>query len=128
VSAALEVCTAPGSLPLPPSPLPLPLTPLPLFMPCFHYMTCASCKADSTQADSTQTSLLLLPGPVIHVLPAAWLKDNELPLIVDELFIEIHYQHPSMHGFHWTKPPAREEAVKMLQALRNHGFYTHAWP
>lgn len=61
------------------------------------------------------------------ILPV-WLKDKELPLIIDELFIEIHYEHPSMHGFHWTKPPSRDTAVRMLQDLRSAGYYTHAWP
>lgn len=54
--------------------------------------------------------------------------ERELSGIVDELFMEIHYGDKSMemHGWRWNE--TREEANRVLQRLRDKGFYTHAWP
>lgn len=67
---------------------------------------------------------------------SAWLEDPEMVKIVDELFVEIHYRHPSMYRFHWdtmtmpngTAIPSREEATDLLVELRKKGVYAHAWP
>jgi len=64
------------------------------------------------------------------VLPcgAEWEKDPDMPRIVDELFVEIHYEHKTMHSFQWLRGPGREEANQLLQRLRAKGFYVHPWP
>nr|ABR17281.1 unknown [Picea sitchensis] len=59
-----------------------------------------------------------------------WLSDPEMPLIVDELFVEIHYNHPSMWDYHWFRfgNITRQNAKELLADLRWHGFYAHFWP
>lgn len=65
-----------------------------------------------------------------------WLRDPEMSLIVDELFVEVHYRHPSMSPFGWdsltmpngTAAPPRESALQLFVDLRKAGFYAHAWP
>ncbi|GJP32642.1 hypothetical protein CLOM_g17253 [Closterium sp. NIES-68] len=58
-----------------------------------------------------------------------WLTMPEMPKIVDELFVEIHYSHPSMAGFNWSNfPKTREQAGDIFNRLRAAGFYAHAWP
>lgn len=58
-----------------------------------------------------------------------WLADKEMPKLVDELFVEIHYKHESMERFHWLKyNQTREEALDLMVQLRTAGFYAHAWP
>lgn len=59
----------------------------------------------------------------------AWLQDPEMPGIIDELFVEIHYKHPSMKGFGWMAfGHTREQATELLNSLRAAGFFTHSWP
>eukprot|EP00250_Pteridium_aquilinum_P015430 c22573_g1_i2 orf=318-1517(+) len=60
----------------------------------------------------------------------AWLEDPDMPSIVDELFLEAHYAHPSMSAFGWDSfsPITRQDAKHMLGDLRWKGFYAHAWP
>ncbi|MCO5586334.1 hypothetical protein L7F22_040273 [Adiantum nelumboides] len=60
----------------------------------------------------------------------AWMDDPEMPNIVDELFIEAHYAHPSMRAFGWDSfaPITRQDAKHLLGELRWRGFYAHAWP
>ncbi|KAI5059691.1 hypothetical protein GOP47_0026010 [Adiantum capillus-veneris] len=60
----------------------------------------------------------------------AWMEDPQMPNIVDELFIEAHYAHPSMRAFGWDSfsPITRQDAKHLLGELRWKGFYTHAWP
>eukprot|EP00897_Mesotaenium_endlicherianum_P005260 jgi/Mesen1/4762/ME000242S03934 len=63
-----------------------------------------------------------------NILPA-WLKDDEMLGLIDELFVEIHYRHPSMTRFGWMKfKHTREEASQLLESLRDRGVYVHAWP
>lgn len=58
-----------------------------------------------------------------------WITDEEMPKLVDELFVEIHYKHESMADFHWLKyNHTREEALGLMVQLRMAGFYAHAWP
>ncbi|KAH7444426.1 hypothetical protein KP509_02G077900 [Ceratopteris richardii] len=59
-----------------------------------------------------------------------WMADSEMAAIVDELFVEVHYDHPSMRGYHWARfsPTKRESALALLAELRLHGFFAHAWP
>lgn len=59
-----------------------------------------------------------------------WLSDPEMPLIVDELFVEVHYNHPSMWNYHWFRfgKITRQNAKNLLADLRWHGFYAHFWP
>lgn len=59
-----------------------------------------------------------------------WMSDADMAGIVDEIFVEVHYDHPSMRGYHWARfaPTTREEALTLLAELRLHGFYAHAWP
>lgn len=61
-------------------------------------------------------------------MKAVWLEDPELPYIIDELFVEIHYQHPTMWPQFWNRGPPREKALEMYQSLRDKGFYAHPWP
>ncbi|KAH7427982.1 hypothetical protein KP509_10G070000 [Ceratopteris richardii] len=60
----------------------------------------------------------------------AWMEDPDMPLIVDELFVEVHYAHPSMRAFGWDEfsPITRQDARRLLGDLRWKGFYVHAWP
>lgn len=60
----------------------------------------------------------------------AWMEDAEMPAIVDELFVEVHYAHPSMRAFGWDSfaPITRQDAKNLLADLRWRGFYAHAWP
>ncbi|KAJ7519629.1 hypothetical protein O6H91_20G047200 [Diphasiastrum complanatum] len=59
-----------------------------------------------------------------------WMDDPEMPHIIDELFVEIHYSHPSMTAYNWDafKPKSRDEAKRLLADLRWKGFYAHFWP
>eukprot|EP00249_Psilotum_nudum_P036393 c7041_g1_i2 orf=444-944(-) len=59
-----------------------------------------------------------------------WIEDPDMPHIVDELFVEVHYAHPSMSAFDWNNfmPTTREDAKRLLADLRWRGFYVHAWP
>lgn len=60
----------------------------------------------------------------------AWMEDPEMPHIIDELFLEVHYAHPSMSAFGWDtfSPMSRQDAKRLLADLRWKGFYAHAWP
>ena len=54
-----------------------------------------------------------------------------MPLVVDEIFVEMHYHHATMHKYHWTPSRfahAREEATQFFSRLRSAGFFIHAWP
>ena len=70
------------------------------------------------------------------LLLSGWMSDPEMPKIVDELFVEIHYRDESMALFGWDKmvmpngtaAPERAAAVDLFQNLRKVGFYVHAWP
>ncbi|MCO5576125.1 hypothetical protein L7F22_029933 [Adiantum nelumboides] len=59
-----------------------------------------------------------------------WMQTPDMAHIVDELFVEVHYDHPSMRGYHWARfsPTKREDALTLLANLRLHGFFAHAWP
>ncbi|XP_073387999.1 uncharacterized protein [Physcomitrium patens] len=59
-----------------------------------------------------------------------WMANPEIPRIVDELFVEIHYSHESMDAFGWQqfKDHTRDDATRLLAALRSKGFFVHAWP
>ncbi|CAI5495926.1 unnamed protein product [Closterium sp. Naga37s-1] len=61
----------------------------------------------------------------------AWLDLPLMARVIDELFVEVHYNHPSMHFFSW-KPSlfahSRREAGQLLNAMRSAGYYVHAWP
>lgn len=59
-----------------------------------------------------------------------WMEDPDMAGIVDELFVEVHYDHQSMWGYHWARfaPTTREEAKTLLAELRWHGFFAHPWP
>jgi len=60
---------------------------------------------------------------------AEWLKDPEMPYIVDDLFVELHYSHVSMKGFGWSAfKKKRTKVVHMLSNMRRRGFYVHFWP
>ncbi|CAI5537210.1 unnamed protein product [Closterium sp. Naga37s-1] len=61
----------------------------------------------------------------------AWLDSPLMPRVIDELFVEVHYNHPSMHFFTWTPrnfPHSRQQAGQLLNAMRSAGYYVHAWP
>lgn len=60
----------------------------------------------------------------------SWLQDPAMAHIVDELFVEIHYHHPSMSQYSWDSfaGHTREDAARLLAQLRVNGFFTHAWP
>lgn len=50
---------------------------------------------------------------------------------MDELFVEVHYHHDSMHYFHWRPDHfgrTRDEAANIFNRLRIAGFYAHPWP
>lgn len=59
-----------------------------------------------------------------------WMEDADMAAIVDELFVEVHYDDASMHGYHWARfaPTTRQQAHSLLAQLRLHGFFAHAWP
>ncbi|CAI5462369.1 unnamed protein product [Closterium sp. Yama58-4] len=59
-----------------------------------------------------------------------WLAIPRMPAIVDELFVEVHYHHPSMEGFTWTDRfnHTRDDTTQLLTDLRRAGFYVHPWP
>ncbi|KAL3698690.1 hypothetical protein R1sor_012766 [Riccia sorocarpa] len=55
-----------------------------------------------------------------------WVKDEELPKIIDELFVEIHYYHPD-NNLLWVRQWSRENTTRMLAELRWKGWYVHYW-
>ncbi|GLJ54260.1 hypothetical protein SUGI_1164040 [Cryptomeria japonica] len=59
-----------------------------------------------------------------------WINDPQMPQIVDELFVEVHYANPTMSIFGWDSfaPITRDHALNLLADLRWHGFYAHFWP
>ena len=58
-----------------------------------------------------------------------WLEEPGMADIIDELFVEIHYHHPSMLAYHWGKfEHTRDEATKLIAGLRSRGYFIHAWP
>ncbi|CAI5510217.1 unnamed protein product [Closterium sp. Naga37s-1] len=60
-----------------------------------------------------------------------WLSNPRMAAIVDELFVEVHYHHPSMTVFTWNEATfghTREETTGLLTDLRKAGFYVHPWP
>eukprot|EP01018_Ginkgo_biloba_P003542 Gb_26060 [translate_table: standard] len=59
-----------------------------------------------------------------------WMDDPEMPHIVDELFVEVHYGHPTMGIYGWENfaPITRDDASRLISDLRWHGFYAHFWP
>ncbi|CAI5520646.1 unnamed protein product [Closterium sp. Naga37s-1] len=60
-----------------------------------------------------------------------WLAIPHMPAIVDELFVEVHYHHPSMEAFTWTPEKFNrtlDETTQLLTDLRRAGFYVHPWP
>ncbi|CAI5522849.1 unnamed protein product [Closterium sp. Naga37s-1] len=67
-------------------------------------------------------------GKEWDVLPD-WLQDPDMPSIVDEIFVEVHYSHPSVLGFGWRPfNHTREQATQLLVDLRAKGFFVHPWP
>ncbi|CAI5507322.1 unnamed protein product [Closterium sp. Naga37s-1] len=59
-----------------------------------------------------------------------WLAIPHMPAIVDELFVEVHYHHPSMEGLTWTDRfnHTLDDTTQLLTDLRRVGFYVHPWP
>ncbi|CAI5957737.1 unnamed protein product [Closterium sp. NIES-65] len=59
-----------------------------------------------------------------------WLAIPHMPAIVDELFVEVHYHHPSMEGLTWTDRfnHTLDDTTQLLTDLRRAGFYVHPWP
>ncbi|KAL3678197.1 hypothetical protein R1sor_021153 [Riccia sorocarpa] len=58
-----------------------------------------------------------------------WLNDGEMVQIVDEIFVEVHYNHSSMFNFNWNKfTHERNQAKRLLANLRWKGYYIHFWP
>lgn len=59
-----------------------------------------------------------------------WINDPEMPKIIDELFVEVHYNHPSLAMFRWESHGeiTKENAKEMLGDLRWNGFFAHFWP
>ncbi|CAI5941798.1 unnamed protein product [Closterium sp. NIES-65] len=60
-----------------------------------------------------------------------WISNPCMAAIVDELFVEVHYHHPSMTEFMWTEEyfiHTRDDATRLLTDLRKAGFYVHPWP
>jgi hypothetical protein len=55
-----------------------------------------------------------------------WLKDPDMPKIIDELFLELHYYHPDNNWLE-VKEYSREEATRTLAEMRFKGFYVHYW-
>ncbi|CAI5460265.1 unnamed protein product [Closterium sp. Yama58-4] len=69
-----------------------------------------------------------IEGKEWDVLPD-WLQDPDMPHIVDEIFVEVHYSHPSVLGFGWRPfNHTREQATQLLVDLRAKGFFIHPWP
>lgn len=56
------------------------------------------------------------------------MADPEMPHIVDELFVEVHYRHPSMFRFGWKRGPPRDNALWLFRKMRSKGFFVHPWP
>ncbi len=55
-----------------------------------------------------------------------WLKDSDMIDIIDELFVEVHYYHPSVR---WdNQDHTRDQASHLFASLRAKGFYVHPWP
>lgn len=60
---------------------------------------------------------------------AAWKEADDMSQIVDELFVEMHYEHASLKGvYNWKSNHTREDAHALLEQLRYKGFFVHAWP
>lgn len=79
-------------------------------------------------ADDTVIVKMDIESAEWDILPV-WLKDPEMPRIIDELFVEVHYRHPSMRSFGWHMfSHTRDEATQLLTSLRAAGFYAHPWP
>ncbi|CAK9865933.1 unnamed protein product [Sphagnum jensenii] len=59
-----------------------------------------------------------------------WLHDPDMPELIDELFVELHYMHPSMSGYDWDAwaPRTRIQATHLLASMRSKGFFVHPWP
>ncbi|CAI7836777.1 unnamed protein product [Closterium sp. NIES-53] len=59
-----------------------------------------------------------------------WLAIPCMPAIVDELFVEVHYHHPSMEGLTWTDRfnHTLDDTTQLLTDLRRAEFYVHPWP
>ncbi|CAI5520650.1 unnamed protein product [Closterium sp. Naga37s-1] len=59
-----------------------------------------------------------------------WLAIPHMPAIVDELFVEVHYHHPSMEGLTWTDRfnHTLDDTILLLTDLRRASFYVHPWP
>ncbi|KAL2645318.1 hypothetical protein R1flu_012905 [Riccia fluitans] len=55
-----------------------------------------------------------------------WVKDTQLPKIIDELFVEVHYYHVD-NNLLWVKQWSRENTTRMLAELRWKGWYVHYW-
>ncbi|BBN11094.1 hypothetical protein MPTK1_5g08990 [Marchantia polymorpha subsp. ruderalis] len=55
-----------------------------------------------------------------------WIQDPDMPKLVDELFVELHYWHPD-NNWESVKQWTREDATRMLADLRLKGFYAHYW-
>ncbi|GJP43908.1 hypothetical protein CLOM_g3304 [Closterium sp. NIES-68] len=71
-----------------------------------------------------------IEGAEWAVLPQ-WLSIPKMSAIVDELFVEVHYHHPSMEAFTWTPKifnHTLDETSRLLTDLRRAGFYVHPWP
>jgi len=58
-----------------------------------------------------------------------WINDPDMPKIIDELFVEVHYNHPSMAMWDWGNfgDITKQNAKEMLGDLRWHGFFAHFW-
>lgn len=62
-----------------------------------------------------------------------WINDPEMPKIIDELFVEVHYHHPSLanyasYGCENHGEITKQNAKEMVGNLRWHGFFAHFWP
>ncbi|KAL2641938.1 hypothetical protein R1flu_009525 [Riccia fluitans] len=58
-----------------------------------------------------------------------WLNDVEMVQIIDEIFVEVHYNHKSMFNYNWNKfTHQRHQAKRLLADLRWKGYYVHFWP
>lgn len=49
----------------------------------------------------------------------------ETALLVDELYIELHFHQPELQWYHYH---SNWEALDCLRYLRDHGMIVHAWP
>eukprot|EP00271_Cylindrocystis_brebissonii_P022849 TRINITY_DN895_c0_g1_i2.p1 TRINITY_DN895_c0_g1~~TRINITY_DN895_c0_g1_i2.p1 ORF type:complete len:369 (+),score=51.39 TRINITY_DN895_c0_g1_i2:204-1310(+) len=68
-----------------------------------------------------------IEGSEWDVLPE-WATDPEMVGIVDEIFVEVHYKHPTMASHGWMKfPNERNAATQLLNLLRSQGFFVHYW-